>query len=144
MAGLVKNDSGEILLIRSPKRGWEIPGGQVEEGEVLVSALAREIQEETGISVEVGPLIAVSSNVTNSLVVFDFLCHALTGEPTPSAESPEVRWVACEDALNLVTRPAMRARLRTLTEFEGAVAYSAYEFLGGDPLAFSVVYERTI
>lgn len=142
MAGLVTNDFGEILLIRSPKRGWEVPGGQVEEGEDLISALTREIWEETGVSVEVGTLVAVSSNVTNSLVVFDFICHRLSGEPTTSDESPEVRWAACEAALTLVSRPAMRARLQTLLAFNGTIVYRAYDFLGGDPLAYSVQVEQ--
>ncbi len=35
VAGLVSNDSGEILLINSPRRGWEYPGGMVEPGETF-------------------------------------------------------------------------------------------------------------
>lgn len=34
-ATIVLNDQGEILLIKGPQRGWEMPGGQVEEGESL-------------------------------------------------------------------------------------------------------------
>ena len=35
VAGLVSNDNGEILLIKSPRRGWEYPGGMVEPGETV-------------------------------------------------------------------------------------------------------------
>jgi 8-oxo-dGTP diphosphatase len=34
-AAIIQNDAGYILLIKGPKRGWEMPGGQVEEGEAL-------------------------------------------------------------------------------------------------------------
>ena len=48
VAGLVyKGD--EVLLIKSKRRGWEIPGGVVEQGEDIMSGLKREIFEESGI-----------------------------------------------------------------------------------------------
>ena len=53
IAGLVCNDKNEILLLRSPHRGWEYPGGMVEPGEALQDALIREIKEETGVDVEI-------------------------------------------------------------------------------------------
>lgn len=37
-AAVVINDQNEILLIKGPRRGWEMPGGQVEVGESLHSA----------------------------------------------------------------------------------------------------------
>ena len=49
VAALVSNDDNEILLIKSPKRGWEYPGGMVEPGETFEEALLREIKEESGI-----------------------------------------------------------------------------------------------
>ena len=48
-ATIVVNDKNEILLIKGPLRGWEMPGGQVEEGESLRDAAIREAKEETGI-----------------------------------------------------------------------------------------------
>lgn len=56
VGGLIENDEGKILMLKSPDRGWEIPGGQVEEGESLTDALKREVKEETGIDIEVGSL----------------------------------------------------------------------------------------
>jgi 8-oxo-dGTP diphosphatase len=53
---------GRILVTRRPSRGprpgqWEFPGGKVEPGESEPAALAREILEELGCSVDVGPLL---------------------------------------------------------------------------------------
>lgn len=39
---------GNILMVRHPDRGWEFPGGHVEEGETPEAALMRELQEEVG------------------------------------------------------------------------------------------------
>ena len=40
--GLVRKDK-MVLLIKSQKRGWELPGGTVEQGETIIEALKREI-----------------------------------------------------------------------------------------------------
>jgi len=50
-------------LIRSPKRGWEYPGGMVEAGETLQEALIREIKEETGVNVRITGFIGLCKNI---------------------------------------------------------------------------------
>jgi 8-oxo-dGTP pyrophosphatase MutT (NUDIX family) len=45
------DELGRILLVRSPRRGWEMPGGQAELGETLEAAAIREAKEESGIDV---------------------------------------------------------------------------------------------
>jgi 8-oxo-dGTP diphosphatase len=44
----------KLLLVRHKKRGWEVPGGHVEEGESYEQAMRRELQEEA--QVECGTL----------------------------------------------------------------------------------------
>ena len=103
VGGLIENDEGKILMVKSPDRGWEIPGGQVEAGETLTDALKREIKEETGIDIEVGDLRTVNSNIAKkvqpdgvspigSIISFGFTGKAVSGELTTSDESLEVNW----------------------------------------------------
>jgi 8-oxo-dGTP diphosphatase len=142
VAGLVTDSLGRILMVLSPRRGWEFPGGQVEEGEDLVSALVREVLEETGVRVAVGPLVGVYSNLRSHIVMVDFLCDYLGGEPTANDESLEVEWVERGEALSRVTRPAIRDRLRDMLEFDGRVVYPAYSFEAGEITSDYTVHEE--
>lgn len=128
VAGLVTDAQGRVLMLQSPRRDWEFPGGQVEEGEDLTAALVREIEEETGVTVAVGALVGVYSNLKSHIVMLDFLCQPLGGEVRTSSESLCVEWVERKDALARITRPAIRDRMRDMLEFTGRVLYRAYEF----------------
>jgi len=114
VAGLVTNEHDEVLLIKSPNRGWEYPGGMVEPGETFQDALLREIKEEAGIDVEITGFIGLCKNIEMDIVNIDFVCTAIGGRPTPSTESLEVKWVKRNDALNMITLPLTRTRLEKM------------------------------
>ena len=63
VASVAFNRDGRVLLIRTATAGWELPGGRVEPGEDLISALKREVAEETGCEIEVGRLSGITTNV---------------------------------------------------------------------------------
>ena len=98
-AGVVLNEGGEVLLVRTPRSGWVFPGGQVEVGENVIDAVRREILEETGVTAEVGEIFCISSNtqthpghsgvkVVPTKLMLDFICRAVGGTPRPSEENP--------------------------------------------------------
>lgn len=127
VSALITNPEGKILLVKSPRRGWEFPGGQVEEGESLIEALQREIREEAGVETNIGALVGIYSNTQPpTKVIFGFLGEWVSGVLTPSDESPETEWVARSDVLPRITHPAIRDRIQDLLAFSGKVVYRAY------------------
>lgn len=126
-AAAVFDAAGRVLLVRSGWRGWEFPGGQVEQGEDLLTGLAREVSEESGCRFTVGRLLGVYSNVGPPYIVqFLFRGTYAGGDPTPSAETPEVGWFTPAEALTMSTRPSTLGRLADALADEPGVVYRAY------------------
>lgn len=110
-ATIVMNEQKEILLIKGPRRGWEMPGGQVEEGESLKDAAIRETKEETGIDIEVLKFCGIYQNVNGSICNTLFLAAPVGGKLTTSSESLEVGFYPIEQALEMVTWKNFRERI---------------------------------
>ena len=110
-ATIVLNEQKELLLIKGPRRGWEMPGGQVEEGESLKDAAIRETKEETGIDIEVLKFCGVYQNVSDSICNTLFLGKPIGGELTTSPESLEVGFFPVKKALEMVTWKNFRQRI---------------------------------
>lgn len=140
VSGLIANAHGDVLLVKNPHRGWEFPGGQVEEGETLIEALKREVREESGVEITVGALVGVYSNIKPPpKLIFGFLCDYVSGELTTSDESLETVWMRPADVLPRVEHPAIYERLKDMLAFAGQVVYRAYTT---DP--YKVCQEKTI
>lgn len=127
VSGLISHPDGNILLIKSPRRGWEFPGGQVEEGEDIIDALVREVREETGINASIGSLVGIYSNIKSpTKVMFGFLGDYLSGELETSEESIETIWISRQSALQHITNPAVSDRMKDMVDFSGQVIYRVY------------------
>ena len=85
-----------------PLKGhWSLPGGMVEIGEALDTALTREMQEETGLIVDVGPVIEVFDRIMRDeqrrvryhFVLIDYLCWPSSGTLRAGSDVDEAIWV---------------------------------------------------
>ena len=111
VAALVTNEDGKILLVKSPWRGWEYPGGLIEPGESFEAALKREVREESGVEIEISGFVGICKNVERDVVNIDFTARYIGGDLTTSDESTEVGWFTFEQALEMITFPLTKKRL---------------------------------
>jgi 8-oxo-dGTP diphosphatase len=65
ITGLVRNDAGHALLLRHrlwpPQHQWGLPTGYAKRRETFEATIVREVKEETGLAVTVGPLVQLTS-----------------------------------------------------------------------------------
>lgn len=109
-ACIVLNDEDKILLIKGPKRGWEMPGGQVELGEPLYDAAIREVKEESGADIEIIRFCGIFQNRKSSIVNTLFLARYTGGTLQTSDESLEVGFFTYDEVMNMVTRQTFKER----------------------------------
>jgi ADP-ribose pyrophosphatase YjhB (NUDIX family) len=125
---VVVNDQDEILLIRrSDNDNWAVPGGAIDLGESMTQAAVRETKEETGIDCEVTGLVGIYTDPKHVILYtsngearqeFSIVLTArpVGGEPTPSNESTEVRWVSRADIQGYTMDRSMSMRVRDFLE----------------------------
>ena len=120
---VVVNDAAEILLIRRTDNGnWALPGGAIDLGESVAQAAVRETLEESGIECAITGIVGIYSDPRHVILYtsngeawqeFSILLTAklVGGQPTPSSESSEVRWVPTPEVLSYAMDPSMRIRI---------------------------------
>lgn len=115
VAGYITNAAGEVLLVKTNWRSdtWELPGGQVEEGEEPTHALHREILEETGVDARIEGLSGVYYNTQRGICTLIFRGVAVGGSLATSSETTEVKFFRLDasSAGELITRPSYRVRV---------------------------------
>ena len=104
VAAAIIFDSDRLLIAQRPpgvhlEGLWEFPGGKREPGETYESCLLREIREELGCEVLVGPMLHESEHAypEKSVRIRFFQCRVVSGMPEP-LECAALRWVS-QDSL---------------------------------------------
>lgn len=97
-------DNDRILLVergKEPLKGyWSLPGGVVETGELLETAMRREIREETGLEVELLCTIEIFERIMRDAdgkpeyhyVLIDYLCRPAGGELCAADDASQAAW----------------------------------------------------
>lgn len=94
---------------------WEFPGGKVETGEVAEAALHRELSEELGIEVQLGPELnsgnAAGWTLNERASMRVWFAEMTAGEPQPLEDHDELRWVSLTDPEEVLGLPWIPADL---------------------------------
>jgi len=125
-----KNIDGdvEVLLVHRPRYDdWSLPKGKLEEGEALISCAYRELLEETGLSIKLGPYIgSVEYFVPDGLKHVEYWSASLIEDNSsfhPNDEVDQILWLTLDDATTKATRDSDRhilERFKTIP-FDSAV-----------------------
>lgn len=123
VSALIRDGTGRILLQQRADNGlWGLPGGSVEVGESVTTAIVREVREETGLAVSVRRLIGVYSDPTFQVVRYadgrvvhyvsaSFECAIEGGTLATSSETLALRFYP-PDALPADLVPLHRVRIQ--------------------------------
>ncbi len=122
--GAVIIKDGKIALIKrgnEPSKGkWTIPGGLVELGETLESAVIRETKEETCLDVKNPRLLDVVDNVDMDeqgkikyhYVIIDYLVEVISGDIEAASDAAELRLVRFGEVENYNLTTSFRVFFR--------------------------------
>jgi ADP-ribose pyrophosphatase YjhB (NUDIX family) len=116
--GIVHDAALRLLLIRrgrEPSAGtWSVPGGRCLPGESPAAACVREVQEETGLTVEVVRLAGRVERAAPGGAVYvidDFTCRVVGGELVAGDDAVDARWVTRAELAGLELAPGLHDAL---------------------------------
>jgi ADP-ribose pyrophosphatase YjhB (NUDIX family) len=128
VGAVILDEAARVVLVRRSKPPlagcWTIPGGAVEIAEPLAAAAEREALEETGLDVEVGPLVEVHEHVSSDAagqiefhyVILDYVCRIRGGSLAAGSDAADAVFVAEADLDQYLVNDATRAVVRRALE----------------------------
>ncbi|MFF7634189.1 NUDIX domain-containing protein [Kitasatospora sp. NPDC008050] len=126
-SAVVTDDAGRILLQRRTDNGlYALPGGTMDLGESLPGTAVREVQEETGLDVEITGLVGTYTDPRHIIAYSDgevrqqfnvcFTARITGGELRISNESTDLQFVSPTEIENLPIHHTQRLRLQHFLE----------------------------
>jgi len=123
----------EVLIIKRAKPPfagrWSIPGGGLHQGERLEAAVAREVMEETGVSIRIGGLIGVFEAVPGAdpeidrhVVLIDYWADWLAGEVVAGDDAAAAEFVPLEEAIRRISWDETRAAIAAAAKLRNIAA----------------------
>ncbi len=125
IAGFIYDRDKRVLIVEKSKEKkvdgglWTVPGGKVERDEPIISALAREIKEEVGLTLATEHWIGedVFENSGDTYHAQHFLCTVKATEPIILESGLlNYRWVRKSDLNNFPFHPNIKKRLEIIFE----------------------------
>ncbi len=119
--GAVVVRDGKALIVKrahEPRKGqWSLPGGHLHLGESLADGARREVKEETGLDVDLGPIIETFDRVHRDaegriryhFVIVDFVCWSGAGEAVAGSDAADVAWVTADEIDGYDVNPHAKA-----------------------------------
>lgn len=117
VGAVIFDAQGRVLLIQrghAPNQGkWSLPGGRVEAGETLATALQREVRAETGLWATMGPLLEVFEYIDDRhhYVILDYWMTAPQGELQAGEDAEDARFFDVSSLTEEKTTPGLLAFL---------------------------------
>jgi 8-oxo-dGTP diphosphatase len=128
--GVAVIDAGLLLVVRKGSGPWEgkwaVPGGRVEYGERMEDAAVREVREETGLDIRLGPVVWTGQVIGPGnppefhFTLVDYVGFVLGGSLQAGDDAMEARWATLTECAELDLVETMPGLLERLGPYLGA------------------------
>ncbi|MCA9917624.1 MAG: NUDIX domain-containing protein [Anaerolineales bacterium] len=126
VAAVAVNEANEVFMVCHvfhPVYQWGLPGGWLKRNEAPADGALRELREETGLTANLGPVVAVQHDPVTAYVGIAYVATLQPGNLQLSHELSDARWFASDALPTPITQ-------HTRNAIEAAVAYRKNQGIG--------------